>query len=113
MTARAQPDLHSADRRWWFVRERWLKQVAADKEIPFDVYKAAFLLAGIVNDKTHEVWPARFKLAPIDAIRLLVCRGHLTEVDDPQRGKPEPKYYRCIIRAMQPACDAPYAEAAS
>jgi hypothetical protein len=120
MSALAQLDPRTADQRWRFVREKWLKRVAADKKIPFDVYEAAFLLAGIVNDKTHEVWAPSSKLAramsrqkTTNAIRLLVCRGHLTEVDDPQRGKPRPKYYRCIVRAMQPACDAACAEAAS
>jgi hypothetical protein len=97
----------SADQfRWTVVRPKWLAQIAADQDVPFHVYKTAFFLAALANDKTHEVWPRANKLARklgykphlvTEAIKLLVDRGHMVRIAGHPTSGPVPKYYRLVV----------------
>jgi hypothetical protein len=92
--------------RWKVVREKWLAIIAADAAVPFHIYKVAYFIAGLVDDRTHEVWPQPTKLAKAigyrhslvsNGINLLAERGYLIEVSDP---KPKPQQHSRRYRAM-------------
>jgi hypothetical protein len=93
---------------WKLVRERWLTQIAQDAELPFHVYKIAYFLAALTNDKTHQCWPRTDKSAKKigyrsslvrRAIDLLAQHGHMIQVDSPGEGL-RPLFWRLIVKAQ-------------
>lgn len=83
----------------------WLKQVAADPEVPASAFKLAFVVATHINRQSREAWPAQGRLASGAGVSErqvrtltdhLAERGHLAV--ERQRGRGLTNRYRLNLR---------------
>jgi hypothetical protein len=116
MAKRSQktPEQAARDREFSAFRNEWLKQVAADPNLPVSAYRVAvFLALEHLNWKSRLAWPSYATLTKelnakgdktaVAAVGALIDAGHLVIAVPGQKGRGKPNYYALVLKAEKPS----------